>query len=337
MIALAALLSLAAAQDGGNLTWLGKGRDPIESVYDDAKKAQQPMMLFFSCEGDPNCKLVCDNAFRHPAVVAACRKITCIWVECGANGRGNGSIRSALGVKGVPTMLLSDPEGRILGQLSQWDGPGMAVWLKALTNVNEDLPAFSEDVNGAYNNAKARGRALLIYFYDDSPPSLAVNRSLNDKELVPLHSAFTVCRTPMQRDSAICKQFDVDRAPTILILDPRSAKPLEKPLARITSSRSARELRRDLEEALDAARSAGIGGKSDGAKEEAKPAKVEKLSDDEVDRKFIRARFSYGMELAKMGKKAKALEVLEDVVVTFPKHVETLAVKKYIEELKAEK
>ena len=340
MKTLAAFLTLAtaaSAQDGGHLNWLGKGRDPVESVFNEAKKAQLPMILFFSCDGDQTCQAICDGAFRHPDVVAACRKLTCVWIDCGRDGKGNRAIVTALGVKGVPTLLLSDPEGNILGQLNRWDGPGMAAWLKALTNVNDGLPAFSEDVNGAYQNARTRNRALLIYFYDDSPPSLAVNRSLNDKELLPLHAAFTVCRTPMRKDSPICKQFDIDRAPTILVLDPRMAKPADKPLARITSSRSARELRRDLEEALDNARTAGIGDKADGGKDDPKPAKAEKLSEDEVDRKFIRARFSRGIELAKMGKKAQALEVLDDIVVTFPKHVETLAVKKYIEELKAEK
>jgi hypothetical protein len=334
-----AMSAAAAAQDGGNLSWLGRGVDPVESVYNDARKAQQPMLLFFSAEGDSSCKQVCDGAFRHPDVVAATRKITCVWVECGRDGKRNSRMTSKLGVTAVPTLLLSDPEGHILGELNRWDGAGMAVWLKALTNVNEQLPIFTEDVNAAYTVAKVRGQALLIYFYDDSPGSLAVNRSLNDAELRPLHSSFSVCRTEMKRDSAICKQFDVTRAPTILVLDPRLPRPAEKPLATITSSRTARELRRDLEEALDAARTAGISAKSAGGKDDPPPApaKIEKLSDDEVDRKFIRARFSRGMELAKKGQKSEALEVLQDIVVTFPKHVETVAVKKYIEELKAEK
>jgi hypothetical protein len=179
---------------------------------------------------------------------------------------------------------------------------------------------------------------LLLYFYDSSAPSLVLNRSLLDPELKPFHSQFGAARAPMKKGSAICLKYDVDRAPTILILNPQLPRPEETPLARITTSRSPRELRRDLEEALTAARSAGIveapaTGKEEPAPVEA-PVRKEILSDDEVDRKFIRARFDLAMELVKKGMKPKALEVLQDIVATFPKHVETVAVKKYIEELK---
>lgn len=331
-----ALASAASAQDGGRLTWLGKGRDPVDPVFEDAKKAQQPLLIFFSCEGDPVCKAVCEGAFSHPDVIAATRKITCIWVDCGRDGRGNGRLVEALRVKDVPTLILCDREGHVIGELNRYDGPGMARWLKALTNVSDGLPTFPEDVEGAYQGARARGQALLIYFYDDSPPSLAVNRSLNDPELAPLHRRFSVCRTPMKKGSSICTQFDVDRAPTILVLDPRAP---EKPLARITSSRSPRELRRDLEEALGAVRGAAPGAPTDPAKAPLPapapaPAPKEVLSDDEVDRRFIRARFSLATELAGSGKKAQAIEVLEDVLKTFPKHVETVVVKKFLDDLK---
>jgi hypothetical protein len=51
--ALAAVLvlsSAAAAQDGGKLPWKGKSDDP-KAAMADAKRAGQPMMLFFTSLG----------------------------------------------------------------------------------------------------------------------------------------------------------------------------------------------------------------------------------------------------------------------------------------------
>lgn len=332
-----ALLACLCLQDGGSLTWVGKGADPVEPVLEDVQKLQKPLLLFFSSEGDAACKKLCNTAFRDPDVLAAASKITCVWVECG--GKRNLGFMKTIGVTATPTLVVCDWHGTVLGGIPQRDGPAIALTLKKLTEVTEGLPQFTEDVDTALATARAKRRLLLIYFYDDSPPSLALNKSLTDPLLRPLNAQYSVARSPMKKGSPLCVKFDVDHAPTILILNAQLPKPEEKPLARITASRSAHELQRDLEEALDAARAAGIVASDGPGRNDptSAPAKTEKLSDDEVDRKFIRIRFAKGMELAKAGKKAEALDVLQDIVVTFPKHVETVAVKKYIEELKAGK
>jgi hypothetical protein len=337
-ILFAALLPALAAQDGGKISWIGKDKDPVESVFDDLRKVQQPWMVFFSVNGDPACKALCDGAFSHPDVVAASSRITCIFVECGA--KKNAALVKKFSITSFPSLVLFDRDGKILGDVPQRDGPGLAAALHKLNDAMDLLPAFPEDLEAALAAARTQKRPLMVYFYDSSPACLALNRSLLDPELKPLYPKFGAARVPMKRGSPLCSKYDVDHAPTLLVLNPLLPKPEEKPLARITTSRSPRELRRDLEESLDAARNSGISAPVDGAKDDAtgkEPAKTETLSDDEVDRKFIRSRFSLAIDLVKKGMKPKAIEVLEDVVATFPKHVETVAVKKYIEELKAQK
>jgi hypothetical protein len=332
---LAALLTPLAAQDGGKISWIGKGKDPVESVFDDLKKLQQPTMVFFSIDGDPACKALCDGAFSHPDVVAASSRITCIFVECGA--KKNAALVKKFSITSFPSLVLFDRDGKLLGDVPQRDGPGLAAALHKLNDVMDLLPAFPEDLEAALTAARTKKRPLMVYFYDSSPACLTLNRSLLDPELRPLYPQFGAARVPMKRGSPACSKYDVDHAPTLLVLNPLLPKPEEKPLARITTSRSPRELRRDLEESLDAARNSGISAPVDGAKDDAtgkEPAKTETLSDDEVDRKFIRSRFSLAIDLVKKGMKPKAIEVLEDVVATFPKHVETVAVKKYLAELK---
>jgi hypothetical protein len=325
------LLAPASAQDGGKLTWIGKGRDPIESIFEEARKQQQPMMLFFSSQGDAACKALCEGAFSHPDVVAAAAKVSCIYVECG-EGK-NARIVSKMAVTAFPAILFCDFEGTVLGSVPHRDGPALAAALQNLTERMQALPPFTENLDEALSTAKQKGLPLLVYFYDDSPACLTINRSLIDPELKPLQGRFSLARSPMKRGSTLCVRYGVDRAPTILILDPRLPKPEEKPLARIATSRNPRELRRDLEEALATSGSAAPAATPSTVPLPSPGTPKEELSDDQLDRKFIQARITVANGLIKQGKTKEAVKVLEDVVQSYPKHVATAEAAKLLEQL----
>jgi hypothetical protein len=63
-------------------------------------------------------------------------------------------------------------------------------------------------------------------------------------------------------------------------------------------------------------------------------APEEPLSDDELDRKFIQARLTTAIELSRKGALANAIEVLEDVIKTYPRHVLTKDAVKLLETLR---
>ena len=138
----------------------------------------------------------------------------------------------------------------------------------------------------------------------------------------------------MKKGSALCARYGVDRAPTILVLDPRLPKPEEKPLARIATSRNPRELRRDLEEALAAAGSAAPAATPSTVPLPSSGTPKEELSDDQLDRKFIQARINVASGLITQGMTKEAIKVLEDVVQSYPKHIATLEAVKLLEQLK---
>jgi hypothetical protein len=50
LAAVLAISTAAAAQDGGKLPWRGKNEDP-KAAMADAKRAGQPMMIFFTSVG----------------------------------------------------------------------------------------------------------------------------------------------------------------------------------------------------------------------------------------------------------------------------------------------
>ena len=333
---LPALAVGAAAQDGGKLNWKGKGQDPVAGALDEAERDGRPIMLFFSSEGNADCISLCNGAFSHPAVIEAASNLTCIFVEC-ADGKKNKVLASKLSVKAYPMIYFFTQNGVPLGFVPHREGPALAAAMKDLADRAALRPLFPEDLPQALQGARKSGLPFLVYFYDDSPASLAINRSLNDAELQPIRDRFAYAKCEFKKGSESCVKYDVDRAPTILVLDASQPKPEEKPLIRISSSRSARELRRDLDGALTAFKaSADAAGVPDRPSSLPLPIPIpkEKLSDDEIDRKFIRARINLALDYQKQGKKDKAIDVLQDVLQTFPKHILTIDAKALLDQLK---
>ena len=320
----------ALAQDGGKVTWLGKDQE-IRTALDDARAIGRPMMLLFSLQGDKDCLELSQGALSHPAVVDASAAVTCIFVEC--SNRKNATFASQLNITKLPAIVFADAGGVTLGKVQARDGPGLAAALQELNRQATLLPRFNQDLDKALANARRTGQLLLIYFFDDSPGCLTINKSLADLEVRPLGSRFEFAMSPLEKGGALSTKYDVDRAPTLLVLNPRLSKPEAKPVARISSPRSPRELRRDLEEALEAAKSAG-GDTADPVTAVPLPPVKEQLSDDEIDRKFIQARMAVAAGLAKRGMKDKAIDVLEDVIQTYPKHVLTKDARAMLEQIR---
>jgi len=329
---LTALAGAAIAQDGGKLTWMGKGQDPVRPAYNDALDAGRPIMFFFTVQGNKDCIELCEGAFSNREVVDAAAQISCIFVECG--NKKNFEIVSLMEITKFPTLIFVDPHGVALGTVSQRDASELASAIRDMTNRFLSRPHYPENVDKALETARRSGRPLLLYFYDDSPACLTINKSLSDPELKPLNNRLEVAMTLMERGSAMCTKYDVERAPTLLVLNARLPKPEAKPLARITASRTPRELHRDLEEALEALKSSAAVEPSPAPSSVPRPAVKETLSDDEIDRKFIQARMNVALDLQKRGMTAKAVDVLEDVLQTYPKHVLTKDVKELLEKLK---
>jgi len=330
---LPALGAAAVAQDGGKLNWKGKGQDPVSAALEEAERDARPIMLFFTSEGNADCISLSQGAFSHPAVIEAASKLTCVFIEC-ADGKKNKVLASKLSVKTYPTLFFLDPVGTPLGVVPQREGPALAAAMRELADRSSFRPTFTEDIPSVLEGARNARIPILIYFYDDSAASLTVNHSLNDAELKPIRERFRYAKCEFKKGLEVCVKYDVDRAPTILILDATRQKPEEKPLARIATSRTPRELRRDLDQALEAFKGTADAGVPDRPASVSLPLPREKLSDDEVDRKFIQARINLALDYRKQGKMDKAIAVLEDVIQSFPKHVLTLDAKTLLEQLK---
>jgi thiol-disulfide isomerase/thioredoxin len=334
------IAATAVAQDGGKLTWMGKEGDPKTAMLD-ARDQNRPIMLFFTSQGCEPCKQLSEGAFSDSKVVEASRNVACIFVDCNW-GNKNQELSTKYGVKVYPTVLFCDPQGKAIARLVVRDAETVAKALQALVDaVGAKAVAPVPMVTGkSYEaglaDARRKNRPLLLYFNDDSPASISMNETLLDRSLVELHPKFSTAKLSFVKGSAECLKFGVTRAPTILILDGRMEKPEEKPLARIEGSRTPREVKRELEACLPSRESepASAGGGGDLPSVQPTPPPQEKLSDDVVERQFIWARVAVAQETLKRGSKPKAIEILEDVLKSYPKHKDTEEVRQILEDMR---
>jgi len=337
----ACLTSPAFAQDGGKLAWMGKNGDPRDSVTL-AKSEGRAMLLFFSSEKSQPSIEASVNQFSDPKVVEASKEIYCIFVEC-AWGTKNQGLMAQYKVTAYPTILLCDPDGNLIKNINSRNAESIAADLLAAGEkyrkgaAKDDATAPVPKPKGlgiadATQEAKRLSRPLAIYFFDDSPGTISVNAALNDELLKETRRRFAFAAVEYRKGSDDCTKYDVTRAPTIVVLDVTLPKPEEKPLAKIAGSRSARELKRELEAALAGLAAEGVPGTKPSKEEPSAKKPAETLSDDEIERKFIQARVAVALDLQKKGKKDKAIEMLEDIIKSFPKHVDTPAVQKLLDE-----
>lgn len=272
-------------------------------------------------------------------MIQASEKIACIFVDCDW-GKKNADLQERYRIQGYPTVYFCDPSGKPVEQLES-DAP--AAVLKQILRVaakfpgaaaGPETPRFAEDISGLRRLAKKNARPFAIYFFDDSPASVSVSQALMDPLMKEALGRILFAKAEYRKGAALAAEYDVQRAPTIVVLDSAMDHPEQKPLARIAGSRSARELLRELESFLSPDPPGAH--QVPGSAEEGTPSKKpeEPLSDDEIDRRFIQARLSVALDLIKRDKKAKAVEVLEDIIKSYPKHVDTPKVRKILEDLR---
>ena len=182
-------------------------------------------------------------------MVEASRKIVCIFVDCNW-GKKNKELSDRFQVDGYPTVIFCDPDGKVIEHLRSRDAAGVQQQILEIVEKYQYRPSFTDNVTRAQQDARKASKPLAIYFLDDSAASVTVNRAFLDDGVKELLGKFVFATAEVKKGSDECARFGVTSAPAIVVVDASREKPEEKPLARISGSRSAKELRKELENAL---------------------------------------------------------------------------------------
>lgn len=109
---------------------------------------------------------------------------------------------------------------------------------------------WHDSVAAGMEAARTTSRPVAVLFTDQKPASEAYLKALEDKLLEDLFDKVVFVKLDLKKDEAEAKKFRATTAPVIYLIDPALEKPEAKPLARIAGTKTAKDLRKDLDEAL---------------------------------------------------------------------------------------
>jgi hypothetical protein len=169
-----------------------------------------------------------------------------VFVDCDW-GKKNTDLSSKYEVRGYPTVIFTDPSGKVLAPLGDRSPEGA---LKQINDVAKKGGGGAHDSwEKAAAAAKKADKPVLFLFTTSGRDSTALEEALYDDALEKAREAFVIAKVAVKRDNPDVKRFGVAslEQPVILVLDPASETPEKAPLKKIVGKRSAKELLKELE------------------------------------------------------------------------------------------
>ena len=177
--------------------------------------------------------------------MAASKKVVDVFVDCDW-GKKNVELSNRYGVKGYPTVIVTDSYGKLLATLEGRDPHAVIKLIEDNGKKGGSAPLPSwEKASAAAKKAKL---PVLFLFTTTDKSSEELEDALFDPLLYATLEGVVVARASA-KESADAKRFGVAAGdpPTILVLDPKAEKPEAAPLKKITGKKTAEELAKELE------------------------------------------------------------------------------------------
>ncbi len=174
----------------------------------------------------------------------AAGKIVCVFVDCDW-GQANKDLTDKYGIRGYPTVVFADPDGKEVGRLEDRSAASLIRQINDLAAKHTRAAAYAESWEKALAQAKAESKPVVYVFLNEEDA-----RALDDPSLRDFRSNFVFVKGDFRGEAA--KRFGVAES-GIVVFDPFSRKP--EVLRKITGKKTSTELRREL---LDALRKFGV-------------------------------------------------------------------------------
>lgn len=160
-----------------------------------------------------------------------------------------GPERQKYGVTGLPTILYLDPDGNVVGKLSDRSPQGVAKQFGEIFEKYGRTVPWVESVDDALKTGAKEGNPVLLFCADDGKDSELVESFFVDPELGDLAGKFVLVRHEVEKKCDVCKRFRA-RGGQVQILDGTQEAPEKHPLYRISGKKKVEDFRKSLEIAL---------------------------------------------------------------------------------------
>lgn len=179
-------------------------------------------------------------------MVEASKSIVNVFVDCDW-GKKNTDLSTKYAVRGYPTVIFTDPAGKVIEPLGDRSPEGVLKQISAIAKKGGGGPADSWEKAAAA--AQKAEKPVLFFFKTGGNDSTALEEALFDDSLEQARAAFVIAIAPAKRANADAVRFGVVslEKPVILVLDPNAEKPEAAPLKKIIGKRTAKELLKELQ------------------------------------------------------------------------------------------
>jgi thiol:disulfide interchange protein len=187
------------------------------------------------------------GAFSSDAVVKASEPLIRVLVDAD----GGDAIFQKHQVEAMPTLLFLDPDGKKVEQFVGVKPPeAVEGLLKTVAEKFGRKPRFHKAYDAALEQAKAESKPVAVFFYDAKPASAEYAKALDDKALEELFEKIVFVKVEVKKDAPEVKKYNVTAPPMIVVVNPGSEKPESSPVRKIYGKKAAKDVKKDLEEAL---------------------------------------------------------------------------------------
>ncbi len=181
------------------------------------------------------------GAFSDDSVVEASKKIMPVLVDCDW-GNKNQDVSGKYGVRGYPTVIFTDPDGKEVERLKGRSAGAVAGQINNVAEKYAKAVAWAEYDDVTFREAAEEKKPVLVFFTDGKSRSAAQEKAFTDERLEESLAQFILVRHEITKDCDTCKTNRIRKGPAIFFMDPLADDPAKKPLYKMTSSKSAKSL-----------------------------------------------------------------------------------------------
>lgn len=183
----------------------------------------------------------------------ASRKLVCVFVDCDW-GKKNNDLSDKFSVRGYPTVVFCDPEGKQVAALRSREPSAVAAQIADIAKQygKGGFESFDKAVEVAKEEKKP---VLYVFTKPGFASSLAA--AVADPSMKDLVEKFVVAQGEITKDNADAKALSITES-ALLVLD-AGADLKAKPLLKLTGKKDLKEVRKQLEATLKKIEEGGSG------------------------------------------------------------------------------